>query len=196
MKQVSASGATWPSSSESDSGSSPLSTLLADLTTRFCSGNRWMLRQSYVNICNQLVTDRALPLEDFGRLLLSPLLALKQDRVPNVRLVLARVINFQLRYHGKRAPVTCPSHDGLVVVAGFFFLSSFHVLSTFSTTGLHDVKLLFFTHVNRILCGIGQSLSGVASGDVEPVIGRPRPRRFLLRLGQARRGPFIGRCLV
>ena len=77
-----------------------LTSLLADLTTRFCSGSRWMLRQSYVNICNQLVTDRALPLEDFARLLLNPLLALKQDRVPNVRLVLARVINFQLKYHG------------------------------------------------------------------------------------------------
>ena len=77
-----------------------LTPLLADLTTRFCSGNRWMLRQSYVNICNQLVTDRALPLEEFGKLLLAPLLALKQDRVPNVRLVLARVINFQLKYHG------------------------------------------------------------------------------------------------
>lgn len=92
MKQVSESS--WSKDAES-----MLTPLLADLTTRFCSGNRWMLRQSYVNICNQLVTDRALPLEEFGKLLLAPLLALKRDRVPNVRLVLARVINFQLKYH-------------------------------------------------------------------------------------------------
>ena len=94
MKQVSENS--WAEDAES-----MLTPLLADLTTRFCSGNRWMLRQSYVNICNQLVTDRALPLEEFGKLLLAPLLALKQDRVPNVRLVLARVINFQLKYHGQ-----------------------------------------------------------------------------------------------
>ncbi|XP_059352388.1 serine/threonine-protein phosphatase 4 regulatory subunit 1-like isoform X1 [Daphnia carinata] len=92
MKQVSENS--WAEDAES-----MLTPLLADLTTRFCSGNRWMLRQSYVNICNQLVTDRALPLEEFAKLLLAPLLALKQDRVPNVRLVLARVINFQLKYH-------------------------------------------------------------------------------------------------
>ncbi len=94
MKQVSENS--WAEDAES-----MLTPLLADLTTRFCSGNRWMLRQSYVNICNQLVTDRALPLEEFAKLLLAPLLALKQDRVPNVRLVLARVINFQLKYHGR-----------------------------------------------------------------------------------------------
>lgn len=86
---------------------SMLTPLLTDLTTRFCSGNRWMLRQSYVNICNQLVNDRALPLEEFGKLLLAPLLALKQDRVPNVRLVLARVINFQLKYHGTHTLLPC-----------------------------------------------------------------------------------------
>lgn len=104
MKQVSEDGTT------TESVATPLSPLLTDLTTRFCSGNRWMLRQSYVNICNQLVTDRALPLEDFARLLLSPLLALKQDRVPNVRLVLARVINFQLKYHGIRLFKKCKKY--------------------------------------------------------------------------------------
>ena len=97
LKQVSESS--WAAQDEANHLT--LSSLLSDLTARFCSGNRWMLRQSYVNICNQLVTDRALPLEDFAKLLLSPLLALRQDRVPNVRLVLARVINFQLKYHGK-----------------------------------------------------------------------------------------------
>jgi len=91
MKQVSENN--WEGSSVM------LGPLLVDLTTKFCSGNRWMLRQSYVNICNQLVTDRSLPLEEFAKLLLEPLLALKQDRVPNVRLVLARVINLQLKYH-------------------------------------------------------------------------------------------------
>ena len=97
LKQVSENN--WPPQ-DGANNQVTLSSLLADLTTRFCSGSRWMLRQSYVNICNQLVTDRALPLEDFAKLLLSPLLALRQDRVPNVRLVLARVINFQLKYHG------------------------------------------------------------------------------------------------
>lgn len=106
MKQVSENS--WAEDAES-----MLAPLLADLTTRFCSGNRWMLRQSYVNICNQLVTDRALPLEEFGKLLLAPLLALKQDRVPNVRLVLARVINFQLKYHG------------IIQIIFFFFSKSY-----------------------------------------------------------------------
>lgn len=106
MKQVS-------ENSWADDAESMLTPLLADLTTRFCSGNRWMLRQSYVNICNQLVTDRALPLEEFGKLLLAPLLALKQDRVPNVRLVLARVINFQLKYHEFFAGSDSPYRESL-----------------------------------------------------------------------------------
>jgi len=94
-----------------------LTSLLAELTTRFCSGNRWMLRQSYINICNQLVTDRSLPLEEFARQLLTPLLALQRDRVPNVRLVLARVINFQLKYHdffaGSDSPYRETLHEAL-----------------------------------------------------------------------------------
>ena len=59
-----------------------------------------MLRQSYVNICNQLIVDRSIALEEFAKYLLMPLLALKSDRVPNVRLVLARVVNFRLKHHG------------------------------------------------------------------------------------------------
>ena len=112
MKQVSETN--WEGSSVM------LTSLLAELTTRFCSGNRWMLRQSYINICNQLVTDRSLPLEEFARQLLTPLLALKRDRVPNVRLVLARVINFQLKYHGNGFLVgcrlSCPLIDHFMLV--------------------------------------------------------------------------------
>lgn len=124
MKQVSENS--WSDEAQSDPPVM-LTSLLADLTTRFCSGNRWMLRQSYVNICNQLVTDRALPLEDFARLLLTPLLALQRDRVPNVRLVLARVINFQLKYHGIVHPSSTLfaellnlSNSNLILSAEFF----------------------------------------------------------------------------
>jgi len=106
MKQVSETN--WEGSSVM------LTSLLAELTTRFCSGNRWMLRQSYINICNQLVTDRSLPLEEFARQLLTPLLALKRDRVPNVRLVLARVINFQLKYHEFFAGADSPYRETLI----------------------------------------------------------------------------------
>jgi len=105
MKQVSENN--WEGSSVM------LGPLLVDLTTKFCAGNRWMLRQSYVNICNQLVTDRSLPLEEFAKLLLEPLLALKQDRVPNVRLVLARVINLQLKYHEFFAGSDSPYRESL-----------------------------------------------------------------------------------
>ncbi len=105
-----------------------LTSLLAELTTRFCSGNRWMLRQSYINICNQLVTDRSLPLEEFARQLLTPLLALQRDRVPNVRLVLARVINFQLKYHGRRIdhfmPVTRHGLTRFLYFSADFFAGS------------------------------------------------------------------------
>ena len=101
-----------------EGASAALSPLLTDLTARFCSGSRWMLRQSYVNICNQLVTDESLPLEAFAKLLLAPLLALSQDRVPNVPLVLARVTNLQLKYHGTRMG----SRTGCALIASFQYL--------------------------------------------------------------------------
>lgn len=112
----------------SDSDGCEVTGLLAELTARFCTCSRWMLRQSYVSICNQLVTDRALPPDQFARLLLDPLLALRRDRVPNVRLVLARIINLQLKYHGTsesaRASVCSHVRDrvfpSLAPVADFF----------------------------------------------------------------------------
>lgn len=88
--------------SEGGRGAETAAALLADVTARFSTGSRWMLRQCYVSICKQLVADEALPLDDFARLMLAPLLALSRDRVPNVRLVLARVVNLELNNHGKR----------------------------------------------------------------------------------------------
>ena len=163
MKQVSENN--WEGSSVM------LGPLLADLTTKFCSGNRWMLRQSYVNICNQLVTDRALPLEEFAKLLLEPLLALKQDRVPNVRLVLARVINLQLKYHGNTLFV-----NFFIFIFILFFYNYYQTDTCFSF--VMNCSLLVPC---RIFRRIGQSLPGVAVRNADGVIGRFGSRRFLLR---------------
>jgi hypothetical protein len=54
------------------------------------ASNRWVIRQIYVLVCSKLVRNRVISDVIFAKELLPLLLILSHDKVPNVRLVVAR----------------------------------------------------------------------------------------------------------
>ncbi|KAM4028020.1 serine/threonine-protein phosphatase 4 regulatory subunit 1 isoform 2-T2 [Anomaloglossus baeobatrachus] len=74
----------------------PTSTLAMDLMNKlveqFCKSPKWSGRQSFVFICQALIEDDCLPMEQFAMHLMPHLLQLASDRVPNVRVLLAKTL--------------------------------------------------------------------------------------------------------
>ncbi|KAG7166228.1 Serine/threonine-protein phosphatase 4 regulatory subunit 1-like, partial [Homarus americanus] len=68
-------------------------TLSKQLREKFAQAPTWSHRQSYAFLCGQLVAERSLPLPDWCRLFLHGLLTLASDRVPNVRIAVAKMLN-------------------------------------------------------------------------------------------------------
>jgi len=66
--------------------------LLAELAEQFAHSSRWNRRQTFAHLCSQLVTERVLADDMFARDVLPHLLDLSWDRVPNVRLAVARTL--------------------------------------------------------------------------------------------------------
>lgn len=56
------------------------------------AAERWIIRQTYALVCSKLVTDDVVSGDVFARELLPYLLELSCDKVPNVRLVVARTL--------------------------------------------------------------------------------------------------------
>ena len=54
--------------------------------------NKWTCRQTYALVCSQLIKDKAIEKDIFMKELLPCLLNLSQDKVPNVRLAVARTL--------------------------------------------------------------------------------------------------------
>lgn len=68
-------------------------TLSKQLREKFAHATTWSHRQSYAFLCGQLVAERSLSLQDWCRLFLPGLLTLATDRVPNVRIAVAKMLN-------------------------------------------------------------------------------------------------------
>ncbi|XP_073535140.1 serine/threonine-protein phosphatase 4 regulatory subunit 1 isoform X3 [Phyllobates terribilis] len=66
--------------------------LMNKLVEQFCRSSKWSGRQSFVFICQALIEDDCLPMEQFAMHLMPPLLQLASDRVPNVRVLLAKTL--------------------------------------------------------------------------------------------------------
>lgn len=69
----------------------------AELLSHWVSGlvdsrSKWIYRQSFVFLCEQMVVDDAIPPRVFNEYFLQHLLSLADDRVPNVRLALSRCL--------------------------------------------------------------------------------------------------------
>ncbi|XP_063615281.1 uncharacterized protein LOC134788323 [Penaeus indicus] len=62
------------------------------LKARFAYASTWSQRQSYAFLCGRLVAEQALPLPDWCRLFLPNLILLASDRVPNVRIAVAKML--------------------------------------------------------------------------------------------------------
>lgn len=68
---------------------------------KFALAPTWSQRQSYAFLCGQLVAERSLPLPQWCRLFLPPLLTLASDRVPNVRIAVAKMLTTHIACLGK-----------------------------------------------------------------------------------------------
>uniref|UniRef100_A0A8C4NEZ2 Serine/threonine-protein phosphatase 4 regulatory subunit 1 n=1 Tax=Eptatretus burgeri TaxID=7764 RepID=A0A8C4NEZ2_EPTBU len=74
-----------------------LSTFLLQLVEKFCHSGKWIQRKTFVHICQTVLDENCLPMEDFSRVLLPSLLSLSIDPVANVRLLLARTLQRALQ---------------------------------------------------------------------------------------------------
>ncbi|XP_055943311.1 serine/threonine-protein phosphatase 4 regulatory subunit 1-like isoform X2 [Argiope bruennichi] len=66
--------------------------VLSELTEKFVHSPKWLHRQLYVYICQQIILDKALSPDQFAEDALPQLLYLCWDRVPNVRIAIARCL--------------------------------------------------------------------------------------------------------
>ncbi|XP_008116389.1 serine/threonine-protein phosphatase 4 regulatory subunit 1 isoform X3 [Anolis carolinensis] len=66
--------------------------LMNELVERFCRCPKWSGRQTFVFICQTIIEDDSLPMDMFAEHLLPHLLHLASDRVPNVRVLLAKTL--------------------------------------------------------------------------------------------------------
>ncbi|XP_067856797.1 serine/threonine-protein phosphatase 4 regulatory subunit 1-like isoform X1 [Heptranchias perlo] len=67
-----------------------------ELTLRFCHCSKWIGRQAFAFICQAVVEEECMPVNQFVEHLLPSLLNLATDRVPNVRVLLAKALRHTL----------------------------------------------------------------------------------------------------
>ncbi|KAF6201559.1 hypothetical protein GE061_003950 [Apolygus lucorum] len=93
-----------------------LRSLLAELAEQFAHSSRWNRRQTFSLLCSRLVAEGVLSGEMFARDVLPHLLDLSWDRVPNVRLTVARALANDLMAQPYFTDVNSPHHEVLVAV--------------------------------------------------------------------------------
>ncbi|XP_067904157.1 serine/threonine-protein phosphatase 4 regulatory subunit 1 isoform X2 [Heterodontus francisci] len=67
-----------------------------ELTLRFCHCSKWIGRQAFAFICQAVVEEECMPVNQFVEHLLPSLLGLATDPVPNVRVLLAKALRHTL----------------------------------------------------------------------------------------------------
>ncbi|XP_063062803.1 serine/threonine-protein phosphatase 4 regulatory subunit 1 isoform X1 [Engraulis encrasicolus] len=65
---------------------------LSELVDKFCHCPKWSGRQAFAFVCQLVIEDGCLSLEQFSEHLMAPLLQLAADPVPNVRVLLAKTL--------------------------------------------------------------------------------------------------------
>uniref|UniRef100_A0A915LDY7 Serine/threonine-protein phosphatase 4 regulatory subunit 1 n=1 Tax=Romanomermis culicivorax TaxID=13658 RepID=A0A915LDY7_ROMCU len=68
--------------------------LLQDIIRSFAKSQRWIRRQTFVHVCEEIVRTRSLPAVTFYDELMPTLVYLSQDRIPNVRIALANLLYY------------------------------------------------------------------------------------------------------
>jgi len=83
--------------------------LISELTA-LVQSNKWVFRQSFVFLCEQMIADQSLPVQVFNDHFFSCLLSLQNDRVSNVRLALSRCLSRsvygKVAFHEKQQLIT------------------------------------------------------------------------------------------
>uniref|UniRef100_G3NQ67 WW-binding domain-containing protein n=1 Tax=Gasterosteus aculeatus aculeatus TaxID=481459 RepID=G3NQ67_GASAC len=72
-----------------------------ELTVRFCHCPKWVGRQAFAFICQAIVEEDCMPMEQFGQHLLPSLLSLSSDPVANVRVLVAKALRQSVMEKGK-----------------------------------------------------------------------------------------------
>ncbi|XP_036427330.1 serine/threonine-protein phosphatase 4 regulatory subunit 1 [Colossoma macropomum] len=63
-----------------------------ELVVRFCHCSKWVGRQAFAFICQAIVEEDCMPMDQFAQHLLPCLLSLSSDPVPNVRVLVAKAL--------------------------------------------------------------------------------------------------------
>lgn len=71
------------------------------MAQEFANSTRWERRQAFALLCSHLVAGRVLGGDQFAREVLPYLLDLSYDKVPNVRLAVARTLASDIMAHRK-----------------------------------------------------------------------------------------------
>lgn len=86
--------------------------LSKQLREKFAQAPTWSQRQSYAFLCGHMVAENSLHLEDWCRLFLPSLLSLALDRVPNVRIAVAKMLTTHIACQGEWDQHDCRTRVG------------------------------------------------------------------------------------
>lgn len=108
--------------------------MLSSLVTRFGRADLWIRRQMFAQICSYILNygDRCLSMNEFNNELLPCLLHLASDRVPNVRLMVAKTLYTQVANN-------CKSIIQLTFIS-FYETHIFYIYSVYFVAILMDVQ--------------------------------------------------------
>ncbi|KAE8749288.1 hypothetical protein FOCC_FOCC003995 [Frankliniella occidentalis] len=90
--------------------------LLPQLAQEFANSTRWERRQAFALLCSHLVSGRVLGGDQFAREVLPYLLDLSYDRVPNVRLAVAKTVASDIMAHQFFSSAQSPHQEVLMQV--------------------------------------------------------------------------------
>ncbi|XP_061543073.1 serine/threonine-protein phosphatase 4 regulatory subunit 1 [Phycodurus eques] len=84
-----------------------------ELTVRFCHCPKWVGRQAFAFICQAVVEEDCMPMEQFSQHLLPSLLSLSSDPVANVRVLVAKALRQSIMEKAYFKEAGCVSSDEL-----------------------------------------------------------------------------------
>lgn len=84
-----------------------------ELTVRFCHCPKWVGRQAFAFICQAVVEEECMPMEQFSQHLLPSLLSLSSDPVANVRVLVAKALRQSVMEKAYFKEPGCASCDEL-----------------------------------------------------------------------------------
>ncbi|XP_056462590.1 serine/threonine-protein phosphatase 4 regulatory subunit 1 isoform X2 [Gadus chalcogrammus] len=84
-----------------------------ELIVRFCHCNKWVGRQAFAFICQAVVEEDCMPMDQFAQHLLPSLLSLSSDSVANVRVLVAKALRQSVMEKAYFKEPGCPFSDEL-----------------------------------------------------------------------------------